>query len=49
MLINAADGEETERVLESFAGYIAAASPELEEGVKAFKEKRRPGFPLKKT
>ena len=48
MLINAAEGEERERVLESLAGHIAAASPELKEGVAAFKEKRKPTFPLKK-
>lgn len=49
MLINAAEGEETERVLESFAGHIAAASAELKEGVQAFREKRKPSFPLKKS
>lgn len=47
MLINAAEGEEKERILESFAGHIAAASPELKEGVQAFKDKRKPSFPLK--
>ena len=46
MLINAAEGEERERVLESFAGHIAAASAELQEGVQAFKDKRKPNFPL---
>ncbi|MCY4291517.1 MAG: enoyl-CoA hydratase/isomerase family protein [Roseovarius sp.] len=44
MLVNASEGEEHERVLEAFAGRIAAASSELEEGVKAFKEKRPPLF-----
>ena len=48
MLVNAAEGEEKERVLESFAGHIAAASAELKEGVQAFTEKRKPDFPLKK-
>lgn len=44
MLINAAEGEERERVLESLAGRIAAASDELREGVSAFREKRAPRF-----
>ena len=48
MLINAAEGEEKERVVESLAGHIAAASPELHEGVQAFRQKRKPDFPLKK-
>lgn len=48
MLINAAEGEEKERVVESLAGHIAAASPELHEGVQAFRQKRKPDFPLKR-
>jgi enoyl-CoA hydratase/carnithine racemase len=44
MLVNAAEGEERERVLEALAGRIAAASDELAEGVTAFKEKRPPNF-----
>lgn len=44
MLINAAEGEERERVLESLAGRIAAASDEQREGVAAFREKRAPDF-----
>jgi enoyl-CoA hydratase len=44
MLINAAEGEERERVLEALAGQIAAASAELAEGVSAFREKRQPRF-----
>ena len=44
MLINAAEGEERERVLESLAGRIAAADNELREGVAAFFEKRTPEF-----
>lgn len=44
MLINAAEGEERERVLESLAGSIAAASSELREGLDAFRNKRPPNF-----
>ena len=44
MLINAAEGEERERVLESLAGSLAAGSPELREGVSAFAAKRTPNF-----
>lgn len=40
MLINAAEGEETERVLEALAGTVAAASPELAKGLDAFNQKR---------
>lgn len=45
MLINAAEGEERERILESLAGRIAAASTDLREGVAAFQQKRPPEFP----
>ena len=44
MLINAAEGEERERVLESLAGAIAAGSEDLAEGLAAFTEKRKPRF-----
>lgn len=44
MLINAAEGEERERVLESLAGSVAAASADLAEGLAAFREKRPPSF-----
>jgi len=44
MLINAADGEDTERVLDALAGRIAAGTSELEEGIAAFHEKRAPNF-----
>ena len=44
LLVNAAEGEESERVLESLAGLAAAASPELKTGVAAFREKRKPKF-----
>ena len=48
MMINAAEGEERERVIESLAGALAAASPELTEGLAAFQEKRPPKFERKK-
>jgi enoyl-CoA hydratase len=44
MLLNAAEGEESERVLETLAGAIAAGSPDLAEGLAAHREKRPPSF-----
>jgi enoyl-CoA hydratase len=44
MLINAAMGEDRERVLESLASGIAAASDELAQGLAAFRAKRKPEF-----
>ena len=44
MLINAAEGEDRERVLESLAGTLAAGSNDLAEGLAAFREKRKPRF-----
>lgn len=44
LLVNAAEGEERERVLESLAGAVAAASDDLREGLAAFAEKRKPRF-----
>jgi enoyl-CoA hydratase/carnithine racemase len=44
MLINAAEREETERVLEALAGTIAAGTDDLREGLAAFREKRPPKF-----
>ncbi len=41
MVINAAEGEEGGRVVEALAGTIAAASPELAEGLAAFRVRRR--------
>jgi enoyl-CoA hydratase len=44
MLINAAEGEETERVLEALAGAVASASDDLKTGLAAFRTKTRPQF-----
>nr|WP_276553745.1 enoyl-CoA hydratase/isomerase family protein [Shinella kummerowiae] len=44
MLINAAEGEERERVVETLAGAVAAASEELTEGLSAYKQKRPARF-----
>ena len=44
LMIAAAEGEERERVVESLAGALAASSADLEEGLAAFREKRRPVF-----
>lgn len=44
MLLNAAEGEERERVLEALAGQVAAASADLREGLAAYGEKRPTQF-----
>lgn len=44
MLINAAEGEETERALEALAGAVASASGDLKTGLAAFLERRKPVF-----
>ncbi|ANK76733.1 enoyl-CoA hydratase (plasmid) [Ensifer adhaerens] len=44
MLINAAEGEESERVVEALAGAVAAASSDLMEGLAAYRQKRSPKF-----
>ncbi len=44
MMVNAAEGEERERVLDALAGAAAFAAPDLEEGTRAFREKRTPDF-----
>ncbi len=44
LLINAAEGEERERVLEALAGSVAAASQDLREGLAAYRAKRAPEF-----
>lgn len=44
MLLNAAEGEEVERPLEALAGLAVAGGPELQQGIAAFREKRKPEF-----
>jgi enoyl-CoA hydratase len=44
MLINAAEGEETERPLESLAGMVAAASGDLQSGLAAFRTRQKAKF-----
>ena len=44
MLINAAEGEEVERPLEALAGLAVAGGSELQQGIEAFREKRKPEF-----
>ncbi len=44
MLINAAEGEECERVVEALAGAVAAASDDLSEGLAAYRQKRPARF-----
>lgn len=49
MMINAAEGEERERVVESLAGALAAGSADLNEGLTAFREKRPANFRKKNS
>jgi enoyl-CoA hydratase/carnithine racemase len=44
MLINAAEGEESERVVEALAGAVAAASGDLTEGLSVYRQQRSPQF-----
>ena len=44
MLLNAAENEERERVIEALAGTVAAASADLAEGLAAFRDRRKPDF-----
>ena len=44
LLINAAEGEETERPLEALAGAVASASGDLKVGLAAFRTKVKPQF-----
>lgn len=49
MMINAAEGEERERVIESLAGALAVGSEELAAGLAAFQEKKRTRSKKEKT
>ena len=44
MLVNAAEGEERERVVEALAGAAAASSEDLAEGLAAYRQKRPAHF-----
>jgi len=44
MLINVAEGEESERIVEALAGAVAVASDDLEEGLAAYRQKRPASF-----
>lgn len=44
MLINAAEGEERERVFEALAGRVAASHSELQVGLAAFKDRKKADF-----
>ncbi|MEM9013279.1 MAG: enoyl-CoA hydratase/isomerase family protein [Pseudomonadota bacterium] len=44
MMLNAAEGEERERPMDALAGGFAAGTRDLQEGLAAFGDKRRPDF-----
>lgn len=44
MMINAAEGEERERIIDSLASRVAAAQPELKTGLAAFAARQKPDF-----
>ena len=44
LMINAAEGEQPERAMDSMASLAIAAGDELQEGLAAFREKRTPNF-----
>lgn len=48
MMLNSAEGEEHERIIEALAGSLAAGTEELQEGLSAFREKRKPDFTIEK-
>jgi enoyl-CoA hydratase len=44
LMINMAEGEESEAAIETLGGYIAAGSIDLAKGLDAFRKKRQPNF-----
>jgi enoyl-CoA hydratase len=44
LMINMAEGEETEAAIEALGGYVAAGSADLSKGLDAFRNKRKPAF-----
>jgi enoyl-CoA hydratase len=44
LMVNMAEGEETEAAIEALGGYIAAGSIDLAKGLDAFRNKRKPTF-----
>ncbi len=44
LMINMAEGEETESAIEALGGFIAAGSSDLAKGLHAFRNKRKPSF-----
>jgi enoyl-CoA hydratase len=44
IMVNMAEGEETESAIEALGGFIAAGSSDLAKGLDAFRNKRKPSF-----